>query len=336
MKTIIKNNLMNRKTLILFLIVPGFLLNACQKNIDVFVPDPGQLNGPDTSWYSIITPDMPVTAVKNNLVIGSYNDSIQVNANTAYVNMPSGLQCIFPPFCCVGSTGQTITGNVKVEVILIKKKGDMIRLNKPTTSNSRLLVNGGEIFIRLKKDSNEVQLRPNIRIQIKYPDAPISTQMRFFGGDESNTEHFNWLPDTNTSSNNVIPNTQGYEITTNHLHWVSSDYFYDTTGISRVSVTADLAAYFTNANTIAFTVFTDFRSVVGMYGDISSRKFSSPRLPVGKAITVVVISKQGNDYFLGYTNTVTATPAVGGTTQTVTVKPVLRSLSDILSFLNSL
>ena len=336
MKAIIKYNLMNRKIVCLLLIVTVFLLNACQKNSDVFVPDAGQLNGPDTSWYSTITPDMPVSAVKNDLLLSSYFDSIQVNNNPAYITTPFGMQCIFPPHCCVGSFGQTITGNVKVEVILIKKKGDMIRMNKPTTSNNRLLVNGGDIFIRLKKDSNEVQLGPNIKIQIRYSDAPISTQMRFFGGDESNSERFNWLPDTNSSNNNVSPNPQGYEITTNHLHWVSSEYFYDTTGISRVSLAADLAAYFTNANTIAFTVFNDFRSVIAMYGDISSRKFSTPRLPVGKAVTVVVISKQGNDYFMGYQNTVTAMPVAGGSTQAVTVKPIKRSLSDILYFLNSL
>ena len=326
---------MKRKILSGLLIATGFLLNACQKDIDVFIPDAGQLNGPDTSWYSSITATMPVTSLKNNLAADFYHDSIQVNANNAYIVTPSGLQCGFPPNCCVSNTGQAITGSVQVELMLIKNKGEMIRMNKPTASNGRLLVSGGEIFIRLKKDGNEVQLAPNKRILIRYPDVPLSTQMKFFAGDESNAERFNWLPVTDTL-NTVGVGTQFYEINTNHLRWINCDYFYDTTGISRVTVTADLEAYFTNANTMAFTVFKDLRSVVGMYGDISTRKFSTGKIPAGKAITVVVLSKQGNDYFLGSEHTVTALPTSGAATQHVVVKPVKRSLAEILNFLNTL
>ena len=328
---------MNRKIIIVILLAAGFLLNACQKNIDVFVPDAGQLNGPDTSWYSSITSTMPVAELKNNLTTVSYTDSFQVNNNTAYINTPFGLQCGFPPNCCVGNTGQAITGTVQVELMLVKKKGDMIKLNKPTTSNDRLLVSGGEIFIRLKKDNQELQLASNVKIQLRYPvDLPISTQMKLFMGVESNPERFNWLPNTDLVNNTLTITPQNYEIQTNHLRWINADYFYDTTGISRVSVTAELASYFTNANTIAYTVFKDFRSVVGMYGDITTRKFSTGKLPVGKAITVVVISKQGNDYFLGSENTTTAVPTSGTGIQPVAIIPVKKSLSDILNFLSNL
>lgn len=327
---------MNRKTIILFLISAGFLLSACQKNIDIFVPDAGQIGGPDTSWYSTITSTMPVNDVKNSLLIDTYKDSIQVGSNTSYISAPSGLQCYFPANCCVNNTGQTITGSVNVELMLIKKKGDMVRLGRPTTSNGRLLVGGAEIFVRLKKENTEVQLAPNVKIQARYSEQPISTQLRLFNGDESNAGAFNWLP--NTDPNNTFTVTPSYyEIQSSHLRWFGSDYFYDTTGISRVSVKAELATYFTNANTIAYTVFKDFRSVVGMYGDIGSKKFSTGLLPVGKAITVVIISKQGNDYFLGYENTITSAPSAGGApVQSVSVQPVKTSLGNIITFLNSL
>ncbi len=327
---------MNRKIIILFLITVGIFLTACQKNIDMFVPDPGQLNGPDSTWYSTITAAMPVTDVKNNLLIDSYKDSILVSSSTSYITMPSGLQCYFPANCCVTNSGQTITGKVKVELMQIKNKGDMVRLGKPTTSNGRLLVNGNELFVSIKNDTSDLLLASGIKIQLRYSDSPVNTQMRFFAGDESNTAQFNWLPNPDLVNNTLSITPPYYEIQTNHLRWVGTNYFYDTTNISRVAVKADLASYFTNANTVAYTVFKDFRSVVGMYGDVSSKKFSTGKLPVGKAITVVVISKQGNDYFLGYTNTTTATPAAGASEQSVLVKPVKTSLPDIISFLNTL
>ena len=183
-----------------------------------------------------------------------------------------------------------------------------------------------------------LRLAPGVTIAVRYPvDLPVNTQMRLFLGDESNTERFNWLTNTDPANNTLTMNTQNYEIQTNHLRWISSDYYFDTLNAQHITVKADCAAYFTNANTTAFTVLRDFRSVAGMYGDVSNRTFTAGGLPCGKAITVVIISKQGNDYFMGYINTVTDSPVPGTTTiQHVLVKPTIRSLQEIISFLNTL
>ena len=326
---------MNRKLLIaVFISIVS--LTACQKDLDEFVPDPGQLNGPDTTWYSSVAASAPINDLKAQLLIGSYNDSIQVGSSSSYITTPSGLQCYFPANGLTTHTGQTLTGTAKVELIHIKTKGDMIRLGKPTTSNGRLLVNGNETFIRAKNDTAELQFIPGVKMTLRYPDQPLNTQMKFFVGDETNAAQFNWLPNPDPANNTVGFTASGYEIQTNRLRWTSTCYFYDTNGISRVNVKADLASYFTNNNSIVYTVFREFRSVVGMYGDPVSKKFRTGKLPVGKLITVVVISKQGNDFFLGYENVTTAASA--GTTgeQTVAVKPVKKSLAEILAFLNTL
>ena len=42
---------MNIKAFIFVLFAGGLLLNACQKNTDIFIPD-RQTNGPDTNWHS--------------------------------------------------------------------------------------------------------------------------------------------------------------------------------------------------------------------------------------------------------------------------------------------
>ena len=327
---------MKRKTIIQVLIAGAVFLSACQKNTDIFVPDNGQLNGPDTAWHNAITAAMPVSNLKGSLSFEPYTDSFEVNANVANILTPSGLQVTFPPNSCVNSGGQPFTGKVTVELMLLKKKGDMIRMAKPTTSYDRLLVSGGEIFIRLKKDNVPVHLATNTRLYVRYTDIPVNPLMTFFVGDDSNAERFNWLPNPDTANNKLIPGTQVYEIITNKLNWINCDYFYDTSNTARVNVAAELANYFTNANTIAFTVFKDLRSVVGMYGNASTRKFSTAKLPVGKVITVVVISKQGNDYFLGFESTVTVAVTNGTGTQFVSVKPVKRSLPDILYYLSTL
>jgi len=327
---------MKTRTIIKVLIGGVLFLSACQKNTDIFVPDPGQPNGPDTAWYSVITAAMPVSNLKNNIVVAAHHDTITAGSNIASIATSSGLQVSFPPNSFVNAAGQTVTGKVDVEIMVVKTKGDMVRLNKPTTSNGRLLVSGGELFINLKKNGVPVHLAPGIKYNIRYSDGIPNQAMDFFVGDETNTEQFNWIPNPDTANNKFFIGTQSYEIYTNHLRWINCDYFYDTTGIQRVSVSADLAPYYTNANTVAFTVFKDFRSVVGMYGNVNTRKFTTGKLPAGKVITVVVISKQANDYYLGHESTVTIAPTTGNQIQPVLVKPIKKSLPEILSYLSTL
>jgi hypothetical protein len=325
---------MKLKTIILLLFAGGFLLTACQKNTDIFVPNPGQTNGPDTSWHTTITAAMPVSVLKNSLLPQIYVDSFIISANIATVITPSGLQVNFSPNCCVNSIGQPITGRVQVEIVLVKKKGDMIRMNLPSTYNDSLLVAAGHIFIRLLKNGQPVQLAPTATINIRYIDLPTNPAMAFFVGDEISPQHFNWLANPNAANNIVIAGTQAYEIYTNRLRWISIAYAFNFNTAAKVNIAAGLPAYFTNANTIAFTVLKDLRSVVAMHGDLSTRKFISSKIPVGKIITVVVISKQGDDYYLGHETSVAQTS--GTNSQLVQVMPIKKSIIEILSYLSSL
>ena len=328
---------MKIKVFILILFAGGLFLNACQKDIDIFVPDAGQLNGPDTSWQNTVTATMPVSILKNNLLLVPYHDSITVNATTASVVTPFGMQVNFPPNCCVTAAGQQVTGKVLVEIMIIKKKGDMIRLNKPSSYNDSMLVTAGQVFIQLKKDGQILQLAPGVRINIRYSDLPVNPQMRFFIGDETNTQHFNWLPTPTPSLDTIIMGTQNYELYTKRQRWISIATLFDANiSTPRINISADIAPYFTNANTVAFTVFKDLRSVVAMPGNLNTRKFTSGKLPVGKQVTVVVISRQGDDYYLGYESAVTQTPGSNSLTQLVRVVPIKKSLPHILAYLSSL
>ncbi len=329
---------MNKKIATILLIAGTLFLNACQKNSDIFVPDPGQVNAADTTWVNTITSAMPVIALQTTLQVQTepVKDSFEVNSNTANITTSNGVQLSFPPFSCVTSSGVALTGKVFVELLLIKKKGDMVLINKPTTSNGSMLVSGGELFIRLKKDGQEVKLAPNVKIYIRYADFPTNPNMKLFFGDESNPERFNWLPNTDTANNYVGAGTQYYEMLINHLHWINVDYFYDTTGITRSVVTAHLPSNYTNANTSTFLVFKELRSVLKMNADVAERRFISGKVPNGKVATVVALSKQGNDYFLGKETITTGLNVTTANVQKVVLSPIKTSLTDIKAFLATL
>jgi hypothetical protein len=330
---------MNRKIIIILSLAGSLFFTACQKDINVFVPDAGQLNAPDTAWYATITTTMPVATLQTNLLIEPVRDSFEIVSSTAAPSVTAGgILYTFSPLCCVNTAGQIVTGKIHVELFIIKKKGDMVLMNKPTTSNGNMLVSAGEIFVRLMKDGQEVQLAPNAKIQIRYVDLPTNTAMKLFFGQELSTG-FNWLPNTdtaNTANNFVYITPQVYEIVTNHLHWINLDYFYDTAGVARSTVSTRLPSNYTNANTTAFLVFKEIRSVLRMNADVPERRFISGKVPNGKTATVVVISKQGNDYFLGKESLTTGTNITAAGNQNVTVTPVKTTLADIKTYLATL
>jgi hypothetical protein len=247
------------------------------------------------------------------------------------------VQCTFPALSLVSTAGAIVTGKIHIELLLVRKKGDMVLLNKPTSSNGSMLVTGGEIFIRLFKDGQEIRLSPNAKIYFKYADAPIVSSMKLFFGDESVPERFNWLPNTDTANNMIVPGLQAYEIATNHLHWINVDYFYDTATITRSTVSAQLPANYTNANTSVFLVFKEIRSVLRMKADVPERRFISDKVPNSKTATIVVLSKQGNDFYLGKESITTGINIVAGTiNQRIPITPVKTSLADIKAYLATL
>lgn len=324
---------MKTKLTIAYFLLAGLIFSSCQKNIDVFVPDPGQNAGPDTTWYSDVTANMQASILRTQLKITPYQDTIDGSA-AATIITADGVQCSFPANSCVTATGASVTGRVDVQISYVRSGGDMIRMNRPSASLNRLLVSGGLLNIDLKKNGEALHLAPGVKLTIKFPDSPPSQQMKFFAGDESNSSiGFTWMPNPDVLNNTISVGTSGYEVHTNRTGWTSCAYFYDTANITRSIIKTSLPSNYTNANTIVYIAFKDQRSVMPLLADISARTFNSGKLPDGKLATVVAISKQADSYFIGYNNIVTGD--LSGV-QSISLSPLKHSLPEILQILASL
>src|SRR5205085_9635818 len=129
-------------------------------------------------WHNVISSFMPVVSLKNNLLLPMTHDSFTISNTPVSITSSQGLECHFPVGCLHTPNGQPATGKVYFESILLKKKGDIIRMGTPTTSNGRMLLSGGEFFIRLRTDSGELQLLQGSTIYVKYADPSPSTAMK--------------------------------------------------------------------------------------------------------------------------------------------------------------
>jgi hypothetical protein len=327
---------MKTKIILTQLIITLMLFISCQKDTDIFIPDPTS-GGLDTNWVATVTDLAPVSEVKRLLRRENFLDSIDATAGGTF-HTPEGLTVIILPSSLQLSNGQLATGKIHIETMIVKQKGDMVRLDKPTTSFGRVLISGGEIFVKIKKENQELQLAPGKGIYIKYTDPAPTRLMKLFYGDESDPERFNWIPAGNQTGGggvDTMSNPTGYQLFSTQLRWINCDYFADTSG-PRVNVSASLPADYTNANTTVYLVFKDIRSVVGMYGNMTTRKFSSPKVPSGTPAVVISITKKGtNSYYMGHETIIIGQTSLNGI-HTVPLKPQPTSLSDIKAYLATL
>lgn len=327
---------MKTKIILTQLAITAMLFISCKKDTDIFIPDTTSL-GLDTNWIAAVTDLSPVSDMKRLLRRENVLDSVDATAGGTF-QTSEGLTVIVLPGSLQLSNGSLATGKIHIETILVKHRGDMVRLDKPTTSFGRVLISGGEIFVRIRKENQELQLAPGKGIYIKYTDPAPTRLMKLFYGDESNPERFNWIPAANVSGNggvDTMSNPSGYELFSTQLRWLNCDYFLDTSG-ARVNVTASLPADYTNANTSVYLVFKEIKSVAGMYGDMTTKRFLSPKVPTGKTAVLVSITKKGtNSYYMGHESFVIGQTSLNGV-QTVPLKPQPTSLSDIKAYLATL
>src|SRR5438045_2327381 len=148
---------MKMKTKIIFfqLVLLTVVFTSCQKDTDIFIPTTSV--GLDTNWVATVTDLAPISEVKKLLKKEASVDSVDASVGGTFVTS-EGLTVIVPSSCLELSNGQQATGKIYIETIIVKQRGDMVRLDKPTTSNGRVLVSGGENFIRIRKENEELQL----------------------------------------------------------------------------------------------------------------------------------------------------------------------------------
>lgn len=319
------------------IIFSAMLLQSCQKDVDAFTPNITG-NGPDTTWVPAITASMPVSVLRERLRLELQHDSAElIGVNAINLTTNAGLKLTFVANSFTNLSGTIATGRIRFETLLLRKRGEIIRMGFPTVSNGNTMVSGGELLINARKDTNELQLAQSRNLNIHYEQSNLIQGLKIFNGvNLSVPQPFNWLMNTDTINNKVYAVNNAYELIVNKLGWINPGKIPDTTGIPQTRLTPLLPSHYTNANSLVFVSYINQFSVTIMEPVISGRIFKSLPIPVGAQVTVIVISKMGDDYFLGH-NVVTALqPTVSNGLQQVQLNPIRTSLDNIKLYLNSL
>jgi hypothetical protein len=333
MQPVSTNKCFNMNRYFSFIIIT-LIFFSCKKDAsDEFLTD---LNNPlnDTAWRTNISPDAPVNKIFETLSTLPQTDSFDVQTDHK-LQFNDYLQITFPGNACIGEGGEKISGMVKIEIDYLKTKGDMIRFRRSTKSYDRLLESGGAFNIKVMKNGKQLKIAPQKFIIIRYRNAEIYPDMNIFYGDTTaaNIDNFTWVPATDMQRVNTWGDsasiTAGYEMFSKRFNWINCDKFLDTTK-PRTTVSATLPVNFTNNNTAVYLVFKDMLSVVRMYSSLANRLFYSDNIPVNNNITIVSISKIGDDFYLG-TKAATVTKNL-----VVKLSPEKKTKEEINNYINSL
>jgi hypothetical protein len=297
------------KNLAFIFIISTLLISCSKENSDLFVPYPDNpLN--DTVWVAQPATTAAVNKIPEVLSTVSKADSVEVTVSTK-VHYSEFLDITFPAAFARFPNGEQVTGKVKVEVIHLRKKGDFIRFARPTTSYGSLLETAGAFYIKVTKNGQELVMNSGKSITLSIRDAnAVSNLMKVFYGvtpqgnlPAGTNPLFTWALATDTGSAvNVFTRQdstgtyRGYELTAKGFNWVNCDYFIDQT-LPKTRIDAILPANFTNTNTTVFAVFKDQKIVVQLNGELATRSFFAPNIPTGKKITLIAISKIGDDLY---------------------------------------
>jgi len=326
----------------LYLLISVSLLSCVKENSDVFIPNP-TLAGIDTVWQAVVTDNAPAHQMLGEFHTPAIVDSFEVAAGRE-IRFGDSLDITFAPNSCVATNGGALTGKLKVEINYLKRNGDMIRFNRPTTSGNRLLETGGAFNIKVSQNGQPVVLATNAYYRLRFREQNPRNNMKVFYG-ESNTiitpqgtvTNFTWSPSTDSLTNTVAVVQQtiqgstslAYQMLGTRFNWINCDAFTDTTQ-PRTKVNVLLPISFTNVNTSVFMVFKNQRTVVRLNADAATKSFFTMNIPIGSPVAIISLSKVANNFYAD----VKEVNITNG--HTISLSPQQKTKSQVEQLLNGL
>jgi hypothetical protein len=187
-------------------------------------------------------------------------------------------------------------------------------------------------FLILKKGNDIIRINQDTSVNLKYSSTIAAPGMKVFNASGDLLNGYSWVANNNTVRNKVSLTGNGLEVAMNKIQWVHPAYIFDTVGIPQTKLSVKLPSNYTNANTAVYVVFNDMQCVAEAKADLGSRRFNTIDIPANRTVSVVVLSKQSTDYYLGYQQVLTSVTAP----QIINITPVKKSFENVVSYLNGL
>jgi|GEM_PF-3033618 len=323
-------------------LILSVLITACDKNRskskNTVVPiaktpsSPNQLPPPPPPvnyWNAAISASSDVSILLKELEKPINTQSFAASSSAAMkLYFPDGLSVtLYPPLRF--TDGSTVTGTVLAEEILLRKKGDFIRQNRPTQTASAMLVTGGSYYLNLSQNGQEIQATYTFRL----PQSSENFSL-FDGVSAANNQNI-WAARQDSGLQRTRDSIGSKDTFYSYccikqFKWINCDYFYNC-GCPLTKVSAKLPAEYGNTNTQVFCIFKDINSVTSLYGNTTSKLFetgASYKAPIGKECTLVSVTRKDGKYFIGTKDVTLTLDGVYDITPTETTLAAMKTILD--------
>jgi hypothetical protein len=302
-----------------------FFLIGCEKSVENFTPYPGGVS--DTAWVANNSASLEINALHQELMTAPLSDTFDLQTGaTIHFGTATRIEI---PNAAFTTNSVSASGTGRLDLYLLKSKGDLIRFRKPTVSSSNLLNTSNTFLVNVSKHGQALTMPGPKSFRINLADTFTSGFYKGFLGVEPPQSSFSTYLWGRSDSLQVQVSTNAYQIITNRQQWTSLSYGIDSTTLKSRTVLS-MPPAFTNANTTAFVVFKNNQTVIQFTPDYADRIWLADKVPSGKPVIYLTLTKKGNNYWLGSQEMVTAS------NQNIRIIPIQKSLPEINSYLSSL
>ena len=298
---------------------------SCGKDTDEFIPiNTTTTVKSDTSWQydllkltdisSSVIPLLNIEKLMAELAAAPVQREMNAERGGTITTLDN-VTVEFPANSCTTLSNRPCTGTLKVEILVLRKKGEFLLNNIPTVSLGKQLTSGGAVLVKVLQNGEEVKLARNMSYKIRFaPTGTVDTEMKLFDGKQAGRFNFLWTPIAPTGQTpqpqlNIFRDSVqgrtifGYDLALDRFSWINCDKFSgDSTTLTNKFCVA-LADTFTNQNTSVFVVFKEINSVINLIGDGKVRQFCVPAnyrgLPIGKLVTLISITSVKDRIYIG-------------------------------------
>jgi hypothetical protein len=230
------------------------------------------------------------------------------------------------------------SGNVKVVLQEMLTGPEMILANKTTTSDGKLLVSGGQIYINAYLGNDELLINqadnPLVYIPAKTPD-----NMSLFKGNIKENDYLkgdtviNWVADSTPVRRRQDTFGIVYNFPLDSFRYINCDYFYNQSA-SLTDIKVTIPSGFADTSVALFVYFPSINSVARAHSFNSiTRSFSLGdfnKVPAGLSVKFLFVGKKGSQFYYEIKS------ATISNNYTTTLTPVLSTESAIKAAIKSM
>lgn len=272
------------KTLTLFIIAILITVVGCKKEEETLSP---------TTTPTTINPTDALFS--NNLEEAIHSSTVNVS-NLTSINS-SGAVIYMGPNSFVDASGNPVTGNIDIELIVALDNKEMLMLNRPTvTNNGELLISGGIIYINATQMGEQLKIAepltttmPNLTM-----GGNASSPLSLWTGDTIDNGDFVWIEDTA----NTLWTDTSYYFNIDTIGWTNLDVLADTgQGILKGDdLSIALPSGLNGGNSVVMMYLTTINSFASIYDSNQDGTFTLGyyQVPIGTIPQFVVVSMDNN------------------------------------------